>query len=109
MRNCAFDLLRSNGARTWGDAFDEEGHIARAPSTCNPEAALLREEKAEQVRSALENLLPPYREVLIFRETEELSYREISMTIGVPLGTVMSRLSRARIRLHQNLTAQAHA
>ncbi len=105
VRNCAYDLLRSKGAIT-GDAFDEEGPIARAPSTCDPEAALLREEKAEQVRSALENLLPQYREILILREMEELSYSEIATTIGVPLGTVMSRLSRARVRLHQNLTAR---
>jgi RNA polymerase sigma factor (sigma-70 family) len=105
VRNCAYDLLRSNGTMT-GDAFDEEGHTARAPSTRDPEAALLREENAEQVRSALENLLPQYREVLILREMEELSYSEIAATIGVPLGTVMSRLSRARIRLHQSLTSQ---
>jgi RNA polymerase sigma-70 factor (ECF subfamily) len=106
VRNCAYDLLRSNGTITCGDAFDEEGHIARAPSTCDPEAGLLREEKAEQVRSALENLIPQYREILILREMEELSYSEIATTIGIPLGTVMSRLSRARIRLLQNLTAQ---
>jgi RNA polymerase sigma-70 factor (ECF subfamily) len=105
VRNCAYDLLRSNGTVIYGDAFDEEGYIARAPSSCDPEAALLRDEKAEQVRSALENLLPQYREVLILREMEELSYSEIATTLGVPLGTVMSRLSRARIRLHQNLTA----
>jgi RNA polymerase sigma-70 factor, ECF subfamily len=106
VRNCAYDLLRSNGTIICGDAFDEEGYIARTPSTCDPEAALLREEKADHVRSALENLIPPYREILILRETEELSYSEIATTIGVPLGTVMSRLSRARIRLHQNLTGQ---
>jgi RNA polymerase sigma-70 factor (ECF subfamily) len=106
VRNCAYDLLRSSGSITCGDAFGEEGDVARAPSTCEPEAALLRGEKAEQVRSALENLLPQYREVLILREMEELSYSEIATTIGVPLGTVMSRLSRARIRLHQSLTAQ---
>jgi RNA polymerase sigma-70 factor (ECF subfamily) len=108
VRNCAYDMLRSNGSITCGDAFDEEGHVARALGTCDPEAAVLREEKAEQVRSALENLLPQYREILMLREMEELSYSEIATTIGVPLGTVMSRLSRARIRLHQNLT-QAHA
>ena len=106
VRNCAYDLLRSNGTISCGDAFDDEGCIARAPSTCDLEAEFLREEKAEQVRSALENLLPQYREILILREMEELSYSEIATTIGVPLGTVMSRLSRARIRLHQNLTAQ---
>jgi RNA polymerase sigma-70 factor (ECF subfamily) len=106
VRNCAYDLLRSNGTISCGDAFDDEGCIARAPSTCDLEAEFLREEKAEQVRSALENLIPQYREVLILREMEELSYSEIATTIGVPLGTVMSRLSRARIRLHQNLTAQ---
>jgi RNA polymerase sigma factor (sigma-70 family) len=106
VRNCAYDLLRSNGNTTRDDAFDEEGYIARAPSTCDLEAELLREEKAAQVRGALENLIPEYREILILREMEELSYSEIATTIGVPLGTVMSRLSRARIRLHQNLTAR---
>jgi RNA polymerase sigma-70 factor (ECF subfamily) len=107
VRNCAYDFLRNNGSITVGDAFDEERYIARAPSTCDSEAALLREEEAEKMRSALENLHPQYREILILREMEELSYSEIATTIGVPLGTVMSRLSRARIRLHQNLTAQA--
>jgi RNA polymerase sigma factor (sigma-70 family) len=106
VRNCAYDLLRSNETISCGDALDDEGYIARVPSTCDLEAELLREEKAEQVRSAMENLIPQYREVLILREMEELSYSEIATTIGVPLGTVMSRLSRARIRLHQTLTAQ---
>jgi RNA polymerase sigma factor (sigma-70 family) len=81
----------------------------RTTSLCDPEATLLREERVELVRNALTDLVPEYREILILREMEELSYREIARTIGVPMGTVMSRLSRARNRLRQNLAAQADA
>jgi RNA polymerase sigma-70 factor (ECF subfamily) len=109
VRNCSYDLLKRNGTRTSDDAFDEEGHIVRTTSSCDPEAALLREEKAELVRNALANLLPEHREILILREMEELSYGEIASTIGVPVGTVMSRLSRARNRLQQSLAAHADA
>jgi RNA polymerase sigma-70 factor (ECF subfamily) len=103
VRNCSYNLLRRNGTRNRDDAFDEQLHTLRAASACDPEAALLREEKAELVRSALTDLPAEHREVLILREMEGLSYTEIATVIGVPLGTVMSRLSRARSRLQQNL------
>jgi RNA polymerase sigma factor (sigma-70 family) len=103
VRNCSYDLLRRNGTRSREDAFDEEMHSISTASACDPEVTLLREEKAELVRNALTDLSPEYREILILREMEELSYSEIASTIGVPLGTVMSRLSRARTRLQQNL------
>ena len=109
VRNCSYDLLKRNGARTCDDSFDEEGYIMKTTSTCDPEAALLREERAERVRNALADLLPEHREILILREMEELSYREIASIIGVPMGTVMSRISRARNRLHQNLAPQVDA
>ena len=61
-----------------------------------PEAALLRRSEAGKVRSVL-NLLPrALREVLVLRELEGLSYREIAQTSALPIGTVMSRLARAR-------------
>lgn len=103
VRNCSYDHLRRNGTRSREDAFDEEMHTISTASAYDPEAALLREEKAELVRNALTNLPPEYREILILREMEGLSYSEIASTMGVPLGTVMSRLSRARNRLQQNL------
>jgi RNA polymerase sigma factor (sigma-70 family) len=109
VRNCSYDLLRRNGTRSRDDAFDEEVHIMSTTTACNPEAALLREERAELVRNALTDLPPEHREILILREMEELSYSEIAGIMGVPLGTVMSRLSRARDRLRQNLAAQADA
>jgi RNA polymerase sigma-70 factor (ECF subfamily) len=55
------------------------------------------------VRSSLESLPPDHREILVLRELEQLSYREISGMIGLPMGTVMSRLSRARRRLRTEL------
>ena len=59
----------------------------------------------EQVRQALEQLPLDFREAIVLREMEGLSYKEISTTIGVPLGTVMSRLSRGRDWLRRILSA----
>jgi RNA polymerase sigma-70 factor (ECF subfamily) len=109
VRNCSYDLLKRNGTRSRDDAFDEEVHIVSTRSTRDPEAALLREERAELVRNALTDLPPEHRDILILREMEELSYTEIASRTGVALGTVMSRLSRARSRLQQDLLAQVDA
>ncbi|MDI4655703.1 sigma-70 family RNA polymerase sigma factor [Xanthobacter autotrophicus] len=71
-----------------------------------PESLLLRSTEAEAVRALLEHLPEPLREVLVLRELDELSYREIAEVAGVPVGTVMSRLSRAR-RLFVDLWLRA--
>jgi RNA polymerase sigma factor (sigma-70 family) len=61
-----------------------------------PEDDLIRRREAQALRAVIENLPEPFRETLVLRELEELSYREIAALTGVPIGTVMSRLARAR-------------
>ena len=83
--------------------FDENlfSSDSRGP---NPEEAVLQKDSGALVRKALENLPPNFREVLILRELEAMSYSEIADITGMPVGTVMSSLSRARRRLRQALT-----
>jgi RNA polymerase sigma-70 factor (ECF subfamily) len=76
--------------------------IDRAP---DPEARLLRQHAVARIREALEQLPPDFREVLVLREFEEMSYKEIASVVGVPIGTVMSRLARARDRLSTLLSS----
>jgi RNA polymerase sigma-70 factor (ECF subfamily) len=70
-----------------------------ADDALDPEERLLQQHTVAVVRSALEQLPVDFREVLVLREFEGLSYKEIAAVVGVPLGTVMSRLARARDRL----------
>ena len=72
----------------------------------DPEAAFLRGERQEQLARAVEALPFPFREVIVLREIQELSYQEIATVINVPVGTVMSRLARARRRLQRALEAE---
>lgn len=69
-----------------------------------PEAYLIAAGDARVVQAALSALPPAFREVIVLREIEELGYREIADVIGAPIGTVMSRLSRARAQLRVELT-----
>jgi RNA polymerase sigma-70 factor (ECF subfamily) len=71
----------------------------------NPEQALLQSDSAGLVRKALKDLSANFREVLVLRELEGMSYREITEITGIPTGTVMSSLSRGRGRLRQALTS----
>ncbi|WP_029921326.1 sigma-70 family RNA polymerase sigma factor [Nevskia soli] len=71
----------------------------------DPEKLLLRAADQQLVESALLRLGPESREILVLRELEELSYKEIAEIVGVPLGTVMSRLSRARLQLRHQIEA----
>ncbi len=73
----------------------------------DPEAALLRAAGVAEVRAALAQLGPESREVLVLRELEDRSYAEIAEVIGVPVGTVMSRLARARAQLRRLLAARS--
>jgi RNA polymerase sigma-70 factor (ECF subfamily) len=102
VRNKCYDRLRQKGVSTQSEEFDETLHPSQHPMP-DPEAALLLTERSQMLRRALEELPAEYREVLILRELEQLSYREIASIAGIPIGTVMSRINRARQRLQQAL------
>ena len=86
--------------------FDDERHSV-ASDEANPETLLLHRGNAQELRQALEALPMEFREVIILRELEDCSYKEIAAITDVPLGTVMSRLARARQRLQHWLVSQA--
>jgi RNA polymerase sigma-70 factor (ECF subfamily) len=103
VRNTCYTWLHTNRPLQEATEFDEN---LFPPETCalNPEEAVLQNDCNTLVRKAMEKLPPNFREVLILRELEGMSYREIADITGMPAGTVMSSLSRARVRLHQILT-----
>jgi RNA polymerase sigma-70 factor, ECF subfamily len=70
------------------------GHVF--PAETNPEVILLQSANRKLVNQALEELPVGYREVVVMREIEDLSYKEIAEVAGIPIGTVMSRLARGR-------------
>jgi RNA polymerase sigma-70 factor (ECF subfamily) len=76
------------------DLEDDEQVLPTAKET--PESILLQRSDSQLVQQAMEQLPIAYREALLLCEVEEMSYQEISATLGIPIGTVMSRLSRAR-------------
>jgi RNA polymerase sigma-70 factor (ECF subfamily) len=102
VRNRCYDSMRHKDVRERMTPFDEELHNERQ-ATLDPEASLLQQERAGLLRQALAELPLELREVLVLRELEELSYREIASIASIPVGTVMSRLSRGRKRLEQVL------
>ena len=106
VRNACYDSLRLNCTTRLFESFNEELHCARQ-ETVDAETSLLQKERARTVRLAVEDLPPELREVLVLRELEELSYKEIARIAEIPVGTVMSRLSRGRKRLQLRLPTQA--
>ena len=120
-----FSSLRDDNARAWlfaivrntwygrfprraggpvGTVADEDADD-RADAGLDPEAQMIQQQTVELVRRALEMLPADFREALVLRELEGLSYKEIAAVVGIPLGTVMSRLARARERLADVLVA----
>jgi RNA polymerase sigma factor (sigma-70 family) len=104
VRNTCYTWLRENRPLQGAMEFDENlfPPDSRVP---NPEEVVLQNDSGTLVRKALEKLPTNFREVLVLRELEGLSYGEIANITGMPLGTVMSSLSRARDRLRQALTS----
>jgi RNA polymerase sigma-70 factor (ECF subfamily) len=114
VRNCVFSWSRSDKARSamFPSASSFETPPEPAPDAAeapeSPEDALIRRSDVEAVRGAIEALPEPFRETLVLRELEELPYREIAAITGAPIGTVMSRLARARQMLAAVLAAEVN-
>ena len=104
VRNTAYSWLRKNRPAAVITVEDLEAvELAQAnpgdPDAETPEAAFIARADAEQLRAAIAALPAPFRETLVLRDIEGLNYREIAEATEVPIGTVMSRLARARSRL----------
>ena len=128
-----FDGLRGQDARAWLMTIvrnchytarkREQRHAAEplpedpeswdpetlAAATPDPESALIQRDQQQALAALLAQLPDDYREVLVLREIEDLDYRQIAAVTGVPLGTVMSRLARARAALRKHWQLQSGA
>jgi RNA polymerase sigma-70 factor (ECF subfamily) len=102
VRNTCYTWLKQHRARELAASFDEEIHGA-ASDALNPEKLLLQKASRQLLHEALEELPVEFREVVVLRDLEGFSYKEIAAIVGVPLGTVMSRLTRGRGRLQRCL------
>lgn len=104
VRNTSYTWLQRNRSPELNMALDDETPEAESHDL-DPEALLLQKADAQKLRQAVEELPVEFREVLMLRELDEMSYKQIAVVADLPLGTVMSRLARARKRLQQILTS----
>ena len=105
VRNTAFTRRRRGRWDASATEFNEQLH-SDAVEEAHPETELQRAAARESLHQALDRLPLEFREVIVLRELEGMSYKEIGEVTGVPVGTVMSRLSRARQRLQRALVAE---
>ncbi len=105
VRNTAYTWLQKNRKHELGTISDQEIEKIQDGAP-NPEALLVKDTDHQEVMKAIGDLPVEFREALILRELEEMSYKEIADVLDVPLGTVMSRLARARRQLQDSLRHQ---
>ena len=105
VRNTSYTLLKKNRAVDLTTTFDEEIH-ASGDESASPAIIVEHAEDAELITKAMDQLPADFREILVLRHQEGLSYKEIADIAQIPPGTVMSRLARARAKLREYLAAQ---
>ena len=105
VRNTCYTWLQQNRGRETMASFDEEIHSSENEAS-NPAKLVLKSDDREMLKQALEELPVEFREVVVLRDLEELSYKQVAEIANIPLGTVMSRLARARERLKRILSAR---
>jgi RNA polymerase sigma factor (sigma-70 family) len=108
VRNTCYTWLQRNRPGAMAVDFSEEEVNKLQSTDPNPETEMLKKGNAELVKQALEELPVEFREVVIMRELEGLSYKEIADVADIPVGTVMSRLARARAKLQQRLAGNLY-
>ncbi|MEO6919708.1 MAG: sigma-70 family RNA polymerase sigma factor [Collimonas sp.] len=103
VRNTFYNWHQDNRKQHQETPFDEDLHqtaagdaIGQAAADNDPQALLIRKDSEQQLQRALQVLPLEFREVMVMRELEELSYKQIAAIVGIPIGTVMSRLGRGR-------------
>jgi len=106
VRNTCYSWLEKNRPMEQMTEFDETLH---GPASPTPEALAIAGDDRARLTAALESLTPQHRELIVLRELEGCSYKEIAAIIGVPIGTVMSALARARHQLQLALTHSTNA
>ena len=112
VRNSAYTFMQQNRARELGTEFDEVLHSEPASNgrtSETPEVLVLRSAQQRLLNQAVEALPVEFREVFVLREMEGLSYKEIADVARIPIGTVMSRLSRARRQLQATVGGREQA
>ena len=108
VRNTTYSWLQKNRKHELTTTVDDELHEIADPEP-NPAMLLLKNADRQEMMRAIESLPLEFREALILRELEGMSYKEIAELSEVPIGTVMSRLARARRQLERVLTQQLHS
>ena len=104
VRHTCYTWLQRNRPKEVTQVFDDETSVENGePSASTPETLLLQNADRDRLNLAIEALPLAFREVLILRELEDLAYKEIATITDIPLGTVMSRLARARKLLRLSL------
>ena len=103
VRNCCYTWRRGQRVARESVAYDDEAHGGGEAVTPPADAGALADDARDALQLALDGLTPEFREAIVLREIEGLSYKEIGRVIGAPIGTVMSRLARARRRLQEAL------
>ena len=104
VRNTSYTWMQRNRSPELNMPLEDELHNIES-NDLNPEAILLQNADAQMLRQAVEELPVEFREVLVLRELNEMSYKQIAVVADLPISTVMSRLARARKRLQQILVS----
>ena len=105
VRNTSYTLLKKNRVVDFTTPFDEEIHVT-AHESASPATILEHSEDADLITEAMDELPAEFREIVVLRHQEGLSYKEIADIAQIPPGTVMSRLARARAKLKEYLAAR---
>lgn len=113
VRNTFYTWYRQNKAGAQSTQFEEELHSAGSADAGiaqyadnDPEYQLIQKDSQRQMQWALEELSVEFREVMVLRELEDMSYKQIAGIAGIPIGTVMSRLGRGRKQLAEILASK---
>lgn len=106
VRNCWRTAWTDTKRRAHAPLPEEEDGALPAEGL-NPEEAAIEASRGRKLNEAVALLPDEFREVLVLREVEDMSYREIAAIAGIPIGTVMSRLSRARLMLKEKLLSES--